>query len=60
VQSPPAARIAPARSRTVAGTALLVDGFSELLASYGHVTGIWTTDMAWLRIHWIGGYELPL
>ena len=24
------------------------------------VTGAWTAAMAWLRIHWIGGYELPL
>ncbi len=24
------------------------------------VTGAWTVAMTWLRVHWIGGYELPL
>jgi cytochrome c-type biogenesis protein len=24
------------------------------------VSGAWTVAMTWLRVHWIGGYELPL
>jgi len=24
------------------------------------VTGLWTIAMTWLRVHWIGGYQLPL
>jgi len=24
------------------------------------VTGAWTVALTWLRVHWIGGYELPL
>jgi cytochrome c-type biogenesis protein len=24
------------------------------------VTGAWTIAMTWLRVHWVGGYELPL
>jgi cytochrome c-type biogenesis protein len=24
------------------------------------VTGVWTIAMTWLRVHWIGGYQLPL
>jgi len=24
------------------------------------VTGAWTIAMTWLRVHWIGGYQLPL
>jgi cytochrome c-type biogenesis protein len=24
------------------------------------VTGAWTVAMAWLRVHWIGGFQLPL
>jgi len=24
------------------------------------VTGAWTVAMTWLRVRWIGGYELPL
>jgi cytochrome c-type biogenesis protein len=24
------------------------------------VSGAWTIAMTWLRIHWIGGYQLPL
>ncbi len=24
------------------------------------VTGAWTVAMTWLRVHWIGGYQLPL
>jgi cytochrome c-type biogenesis protein len=24
------------------------------------VTGAWTAALTWLRVHWIGGYELPL
>ena len=24
------------------------------------VSGAWTVAMAWLRVHWIGGYQLPL
>jgi cytochrome c-type biogenesis protein len=33
-----------------------------LLVAVGllQVTGAWTAAMAWLRIHWISGYDLPL
>ena len=24
------------------------------------VTGAWTAALAWLRVHWISGYQLPL
>ena len=24
------------------------------------VSGAWTAAMTWLRVHWIGGYQLPL
>ena len=24
------------------------------------VSGVWTVAMTWLRVHWIGGYQLPL
>ena len=24
------------------------------------VTGAWTAALTWLRVHWIGGYQLPL
>ena len=24
------------------------------------VSGVWTAAMSWLRVHWIGGYQLPL
>jgi cytochrome c-type biogenesis protein len=24
------------------------------------VTGVWTSALAWLRVHWISGYDLPL
>ncbi len=24
------------------------------------VTGAWSTFMAWLQVHWVGGYQLPL
>jgi cytochrome c-type biogenesis protein len=24
------------------------------------VTGAWIATLTWLRVHWIGGYELPL
>jgi cytochrome c-type biogenesis protein len=24
------------------------------------VTGAWSTLMAWLQVHWVGGYQLPL
>ncbi len=39
---------------TRAGGAMLV------LVGALQVTGAWTVAMTWLRIHWIGGYELPL
>jgi cytochrome c-type biogenesis protein len=39
---------------TRAGGAMLV------IVGVLQVTGAWTAAMAWLRIRWIGGYELPL
>ncbi len=24
------------------------------------VSGVWTAALSWLRVHWIGGYQLPL
>ena len=24
------------------------------------VTGVWTAALAWLKVHWVSGYELPL
>ena len=37
----------------VGGAMLVVVGVLQ-------VTGAWTVAMTWLRVHWIGGYELPL
>jgi cytochrome c-type biogenesis protein len=37
----------------VGGAMLVVVGVLQ-------VTGAWTVAMIWLRVHWIGGYELPL
>jgi cytochrome c-type biogenesis protein len=39
---------------TRAGGAMLV------IVGVLQVTGAWTVAMTWLRVHWIGGYELPL
>ena len=39
---------------TRAGGAMLV------IVGVLQVSGAWTAAMTWLRIHWIGGYELPL
>src|SRR6266516_4148210 len=39
---------------TRAGGALLV------IVGVLQVTGAWTALMTWLKIHWIGGYQLPL
>jgi cytochrome c-type biogenesis protein len=43
-----------ARLVTRAGGAMLV------AVGVLQVTGIWTVAMTWLRVHWIGGYQLPL
>ena len=37
----------------VGGAMLVVVGVLQ-------VTGAWTVAMTWLRVHWVGGYELPL
>ena len=37
-----------------------VGGAMLVIVGVLQVTGAWTAAMAWLRIHWIGGYELPL
>jgi cytochrome c-type biogenesis protein len=37
----------------VGGAMLVVVGVLQ-------VTGTWPVAMTWLRVHWIGGYELPL
>jgi len=43
-----------ARLVTRAGGAMLV------AVGVLQVTGAWTVAMTWLRVHWIGGYQLPL
>jgi cytochrome c-type biogenesis protein len=43
-----------ARLITRIGGALLIT------VSLLQVTGAWTAALTWLRVHWIGGYELPL
>ncbi len=37
----------------IGGTMLIIVGVLQ-------VTGAWTAALTWLRIHWIGGYQLPL
>jgi cytochrome c-type biogenesis protein len=37
-----------------------VGGAMLVIVGVLQVTGAWTAAMAWLRIHWISGYELPL
>ena len=37
----------------VGGTMLVIVGVLQ-------VTGVWAAVIIWLRVHWIGGYELPL
>jgi len=47
-----------ARRRAVLVTR--IGGAMLIIVGVLQVTGAWTAAMAWLRIHWIGGYELPL
>ena len=37
-----------------------IGGAMLVIVGVLQVTGAWTAAMAWLRIHWISGYELPL
>lgn len=37
-----------------------VGGAMLVIVGVLQVTGAWTVTMTWLRVHWIGGYELPL
>lgn len=36
------------------------DGAMLVFVGVLQVSGAWTLAMTWLRIHWVGGYELPL
>ena len=42
--------------------ALVTQVGGAMLVAVGvlQVTGAWTVALTWLRVHWIGGYELPL
>jgi len=42
--------------------ALVTRAGGAMLVAVGvlQVSGAWTVAMTWLRVHWIGGYELPL
>ena len=37
-----------------------VGGAMLVIVGVLQVTGAWTVALTWLRVHWIGGYELPL
>jgi cytochrome c-type biogenesis protein len=37
-----------------------VGGAMLVIVGVLQVTGAWTAMMTWLKIHWIGGYQLPL
>jgi len=37
-----------------------VGGAMLVIVGVLQVTGAWAAAMIWLRVHWIGGYELPL
>jgi cytochrome c-type biogenesis protein len=37
-----------------------IGGGLLLAAGVLQVTGAWTVALTWLRVHWIGGYQLPL
>jgi cytochrome c-type biogenesis protein len=47
-----------ARRRAVLVTR--VGGAMLVIVGVLQVTGAWAAAMIWLRVHWIGGYELPL
>ena len=49
----PFARRRAALVTRVGGAMLMVVGVLQ-------VTGAWTVALTWPRVHWIGGYELPL
>jgi cytochrome c-type biogenesis protein len=35
-------------------------GAMRVVVGMLQVSGAWTLAMTWLRVHWIGGYQLPL
>jgi cytochrome c-type biogenesis protein len=37
-----------------------IGGAMLVIVGVLQVTGVWTVAMTWLRVHWVGGYELPL
>jgi len=47
-------------ARRHAAAVTRVGGAMLVIVGVLQVSGAWTAAMTWLRIHWIGGYELPL
>jgi cytochrome c-type biogenesis protein len=47
-------------ARRHAGLVTRVGGAMLVTVGVLQVSGAWTVAMTWLRVHWIGGYELPL
>jgi cytochrome c-type biogenesis protein len=47
-------------ARRHAGLVTRAGGAMLVAVGVLQVSGAWTVAMTWLRVHWIGGYELPL
>jgi cytochrome c-type biogenesis protein len=47
-------------ARRHAGLVTRIGGAMLIIVGVLEVTGVWTAALTWLRVHWIGGYQLPL
>jgi cytochrome c-type biogenesis protein len=47
-------------ARTHARLVTRIGGAMLIAVGVLQVSGAWTVALTWLRVHWIGGYELPL
>jgi cytochrome c-type biogenesis protein len=47
-------------ARRHAGLVTRAGGAMLVIVGVLQVTGAWTVALTWLRVHWIGGYQLPL
>lgn len=47
-------------ARRHAGLVTRVGGAMLIIVGLLQVSGAWAVAMTWLKIHWAGGYQLPL